>query len=187
MQTKGESNFGEPMGKKILFWIVFLGALIGVVFVFSEDLDNSSAKVLDPDNTSYLIEETQIDLTDGIFEGSVSPDSVVVERWQVSKKAAGDLNGDTKNDWAVVLFGNTGGTGTFYYLAALVNGGRDVPAVFLGDRISISSLTIEGGVIKLVYEDRNEGEPLAAEPTVEKELLYRLEAGKLVPAGSVGE
>ncbi|MEK9172959.1 MAG: hypothetical protein AAB594_00095 [Patescibacteria group bacterium] len=170
------------MGKKILFWLIFLGALIGVAFLFSEDSGNSPLKVLDPDNASYLIEETEIDFADGFFEGPVAPDSAIAERWQISKKSEGDLNGDTKNDWAVILYGNTGGTGTFYYLTALVDGGGNIPAVFLGDRISISSLAVEGRIIRLVYEDRNEGEPLATEPTVEKKLLYKFENGKLVLA-----
>lgn len=171
------------MSKKILFWLIFLGALIGIALVFPKDYANLPAKVLDPEDETYLIDETLISFTDGFFEGPVTPDSVAVERWQISKKAAGDLSGDAKTDWAVVLFGNTGGTGTFYYLAVIVNSGESVPAVFLGDRISISSLIVEGGIIRLVYEERDEGEPLATEPTVEKKALYRLEAGKLVPAG----
>ncbi|TSC82273.1 MAG: Uncharacterized protein G01um101420_437 [Parcubacteria group bacterium Gr01-1014_20] len=171
------------MVKKILFWLIFLGALIGLVLILSKNTTNLPEKVLDPEDATYLIDETPITLTDGLFEGLVAVDSAAVERWQISKKIEGDLNGDTKSDWAVVLYGNTGGTGTFYYLAAVVGSGESIPAVFVGDRISISSLMIEDGIVKLVYEDRNEGEPLATEPTVEKKLLYRLENGELVLEG----
>jgi hypothetical protein len=63
---------------------------------------------------------------------------------------SGDLNGDDLADAAVLLAENSGGSGTFIYLAAMLNtdsGTENVATTLLGDRIQVQGLSIESGRI----------------------------------------
>jgi len=64
--------------------------------------------------------------------------------------AFGDLNYDGVNDATVILGINTGGTGVFTYIAAVLNIGgapAQVASVFIDDRPMINSLSITSGEI----------------------------------------
>lgn len=101
--------------------------------------------------------------------------------------ARGELDGNPGEDAAVILIDQPGGSGTFYYLAALVRGGEGwegVPAVFLGDRIRIESLSIDSDdrEISVTLRTRADGVAMAVEPTVVQTQSYRVAAGALVQA-----
>ena len=99
--------------------------------------------------------------------------------------ARGELDGRPGEDAAVILIDQPGGSGTFYYLAALMRRGEgweSVTAAFLGDRIRIESLSIgsEDRLVSVTFRTRAEGAAMAAEPTVRQTRHYRLVAGSLV-------
>jgi len=93
-----------------------------------------------------------IRLTDGKYEYKGPQSTLFMLQVNYLQSTAGDLNGDGTPDAVVVLDTNTGGSGVFLYLAALVNqdGQPDnVSTVFLGDRVKIDAVTIQSGVVRL--------------------------------------
>lgn len=69
----------------------------------------------------------------------------------------GGLNGDDVEDAAVTLAESSGGSGTFVYLAAVVNqNGSPINAAtqLLGDRVQLKSLAIESGEIVVSVNKR---------------------------------
>ena len=84
--------------------------------------------------------------------------------------AAGDLNGDGVLDGVAVLATNTGGSGTFYTVHAIVGGSeggpRDVASVLIGDRIVVESVEIRGDVVAVSVLDRDVEDPFTTEPYI---------------------
>ncbi len=83
---------------------------------------------------------------------------------------AGDLDGDGILDGIAVLATNTGGSGTFYTVHAILGDGdggyTDVDSVFLGDRIAVPSVTASGANIEVSILDRAADEAFTVEPHV---------------------
>jgi hypothetical protein len=81
------------------------------------------------------------------------PDPAVIDYISVYMSdmvAFGDLNYDGANDAAVILGINTGGTGVFTYIAAVLNVGGSpmhVASVFIDDRPMVTGLVINAGEI----------------------------------------
>ncbi|MFH1486326.1 MAG: hypothetical protein ABIH46_09665 [Chloroflexota bacterium] len=96
--------------------------------------------------------------------------------------AFGDLNGDRVEDAAVILVTNTGGSGFFKELAAVVNDmgmPKHVASVELGDRTKVDSLIIESGKIAIKAIVVGPGDQACC-PTHEATAAFRLEADKLI-------
>jgi hypothetical protein len=75
-----------------------------------------------------------------------------------------------------------GGSGTFYYLAAVVdqNGTPvNVDTVLLGDRVNIQSVAIKSGLITVNMVSSGPNDPMCC-PSLEVTLTYKLEGDKLV-------
>lgn len=97
--------------------------------------------------------------------------------------STGDLNNDGEEDAVSILVGSTGGTGSFYYLAASLNqNGHMVPVdtTFLGDRVIIDSLEILNGKIHIVYFTHAPDQPMAEQPKQRVEKTFILENNKLI-------
>ncbi len=122
-------------------------------------------------------------LKDGLFEETLVPGSATKTKISLGKEqTSGDLNGDGVQDAAVTLIVDPGGSGTFIYLAAVLNqdgAARPVASVFLGDRIIVKSLAIESGEIVVTLLTRKPDEAMATEPTVKVTQKFRLEGDKL--------
>ena len=124
----------------------------------------------------------------GICEGHHNQRAGSATKTRISlgeEQAAGDLNGDGAKDAAVTLVADPGGSGTFTYLAAVINQegvARPIASVFLGDRIVVKSLAIQSGEIVVTLLTRKPDEPMAAEPTVEVTRKFRLQGDELVEA-----
>ena len=170
---------------KIIIGILLLIIVVLAVYVFIENKQrpevnkflnvNTSATStkninFDPLNFTYDIEGEKIILVDGTSTQDIVPGSAEkLETTVFEKPAVGDLNGDGKNDSAVLLVQDSGGTGLFYYLVAVFNDVgviKNTNSIFIGDRIEPVSVVIKDNKIELSYVDRNAGDPMTAEPTV---------------------
>ena len=134
-------------------------------------------------NMEYDYGDGSAVLVDGVYEEKPFADSAtfLVRLSLLQSRARGDLNGDGLEDAAVVLVNNPGGSGTFEYLAAVVN--RDgepvnVASVFLGDRVQITALAIVDGRIELDVVTHGPDDPLCC-PTLEERRVFELTDGEL--------
>jgi hypothetical protein len=101
----------------------------------------------------------------------------------VRASALGDLNQDGIGDAAVVLAENSGGSGTFIYLAAVVNrdtGPLNISTLLLGDRVQVRSIQLVDGKIRLAALTHGPQDPLCC-PSQQSERLYLLKEDQLVP------
>ncbi|MCC6934229.1 MAG: hypothetical protein IT406_00835 [Candidatus Yanofskybacteria bacterium] len=161
------SWFGRRFSWKKAF-VAFLGALvvsIGVVIVRNERLPSAP----DVKGATYLLDGERITLT-GIYT-------------YFGNEAAGDLNGDGKDDVAFLFVAQPGGSGSFYYVAvALRDGGgyRGTNAVFLGDRIAPQTIGIKDGAVVVNYADRRAGEPYSVRPSVGISKYFHVRNGSLI-------
>jgi hypothetical protein len=125
----------------------------------------------------------KIKLNDGIYKEKIGPDSATELVIKLSDKMAlGDLNGDGAEDAAVILISNPGGSGTFYDLAAVINGkGKPIWAasVSLGDRVKVEDVSVRSGkiVVKMVTHQRTD--PRCC-PSLRVEQQYSLQGDALV-------
>jgi len=143
---------------------------------------------------TYLIDNKSVTLKNGMSEVEIAPGSAAkqVTRY-LGNDAVGDLNSDGKQDEAFILTQTSGGSGTFYYVAAIQSGKKDFQgsnAVLLGDRIAVKSLAIKDGKLTVLYADRKKDEPMSAKPSVEVSKILQLNDGKLSevisPASLIG-
>lgn len=137
----------------------------------------------DPLNFSYDIEGEKIKLVNGNSVSDIVPGSIEkLETTTFDKPAIGDLNKDNKNDSAILLTQDSGGTGLFYYLVAIINDAgvvKNTNSIFIGDRIEPVSLSIKDGRVELNYIDRNQDDPMTADPTVKIKKLFEVKSGVL--------
>lgn len=93
----------------------------------------------------------------------------------------GDLDGDGKEDAAVLLVTSAGGSGTFRYLAAVINREgmpENVATALLGDRIRVVKIEVQEGVIAVDLLTHGPGDPMVA-PSLEAQWFYRLKGKEL--------
>ncbi len=126
-------------------------------------------------------------LENGYYQELAASDSASLVTVQLGKWIArGDLNHDQLDDFANILVATSGGSGTFYYLSAVLQGpdGNEWPidTLYLGDRIRIDDISIKDQKIIVNYFDRRPGQPMAAEPTHRQRLIFILQNGELQPA-----
>jgi hypothetical protein len=183
--------------KAIIAGLILIIILL-VIYVFVSRKDTQENKFInidasatstkntnfDPLNFSYDIEGEKIKLVDGNSVSDIVPGSAEkLETTTFDKPAIGDLNRDGKNDSAVLLVQDSGGTGLFYYLVAIINDAgviKNTNSIFIGDRIDPVSVLIKDGKIELNYIDRNKEDPMTAEPTVKIKKLFEVKGVNLV-------
>lgn len=100
-------------------------------------------------------------------------------------EVSGDLDGDGMTDRAFIITEETGGSGTFFYLTALLKTDKkevSVGKIFLGDRIAPQSTSFENGIITVNFADRNPTDSFVTAPSVGKSLkiAYNKETGQIV-------
>ncbi len=121
-------------------------------------------------------------LKDGNYQEKYGEGATQVKRVGVVTVAFGDLDGDRVEDAAVVLWTNTGGSGNFIYLAAVLNKdgkGQQAGAQFLGDRVQIKSLAVDSGKIRAEVLAQGPGDPMVS-PSLQSLQEYGLQSGMLV-------
>ena len=133
--------------------------------------------------SSDLAAAKKAKLTNGVYEEQLGDgSSFKLNIRLVDPFATGDLNGDGAADAAVILAANTGGSGVFINLAAVVNnGGKPSPAAYadLGDRTRINSITIANGVIVMDVVTHALSDPMCC-PTQNETYKFKLQGSQLV-------
>ncbi|MEK7177069.1 MAG: hypothetical protein AAB719_02155 [Patescibacteria group bacterium] len=174
--------------RKFYLAILVIVVLVAVYFlVRGNSVNKTGVPVLnedgevrrDPSNATFTFDGEAVTLRDGQSEEAVVPGSAVMEETLLLDKFAyGDINSDGKEDTLLLLARYGAGSGTFIYLAAVVSGPvtyRGTEAVFIGDRVTPQSISVNGSTATVKYLDRKSDEALAAEPTVltSKQFTYR--------------
>jgi heat shock protein HslJ len=139
---------------------------------------------VDHRNADYRIGGQRVTLVDGRAEMPAAPGSAaMIVTTCCGNEARADLNGDGRDDSVFVLTQQTGGSGTFFYVAAaLVADVRYVGshAVLLGDRVVPQNIEIDSdGIVTVHYADRAPGESFATPPSVPKSLRLKLDTKSL--------
>jgi peptidoglycan/xylan/chitin deacetylase (PgdA/CDA1 family) len=117
-------------------------------------------------------------LVDGVYREKYLPDSateMVISLADV--RTYGDLNADGAEDALVVLVSHPGGSGTFNYLAAVLNeGGAPSPvgSAFLGDRVILRSITVDAGQITVQMVVQGPDDPMCC-PNMDRQQVYILQ------------
>jgi heat shock protein HslJ len=138
-------------------------------------------------NAEYPVDNTstgKAQLKWGVFEESVAPGSATSTKVRLGKvQSFGDVNGDGAEDAAVTLVVDPGGSGTFTYLAAVINENgtaKPVSSILLGDRIVVKSLEMNAGTVVVTILTRKPDEEMSMEPKFEVTRTFKLQSDKLV-------
>lgn len=150
----------------------------------TETQPTEQAQPVDYLNLTYKVNDIDVTLVDGRSEVEAAPgSSTKILTQYFGNEAAGDLNGDGKQDVIFLLTQSEGGSGTFFYVVAALsteNGYVGSNAIVLGDRIAPQSTSIEGQLVNVTYVDRKPGEPFSAEPTVGMSKVLQVKDNQLV-------
>ena len=96
--------------------------------------------------------------------------------------SGGDLNNDGVEDAVVLLVAEFGGSGSFVYLAAMINQGgnyENAATVLLGDRAVVNKLGIADGKISVEMLTQGPQDPMCC-PSQKVNPVYRLTDGQLI-------
>lgn len=175
--------------RKVIIAIVIILVGVSLYLMFSGSSTKNKARTPtisvdgnfhpDPSNATFTFDDGPITLSAGRHEAVIAPGSAFTEEITLLDEFAyGDINQDGKNDTVLLLAQYGGGSGTFIYLAAYVSGPvnyKGSEATFIGDRVAIQSISINGENVLVKYLDRGADESFAAEPTIatSKQFIYR--------------
>ncbi|WP_027716607.1 Gmad2 immunoglobulin-like domain-containing protein [Desulfuromonas sp. TF] len=138
-----------------------------------------AAEADSPASATYRIAGRFVSLSGGRAENQVIPGAASRTVTEIfGEPVAGDLDGDGTADAALLLVQQTGGSGSFFHLAAALQKDRKWQgsnAVFLGDRIAPQELSVRNGLIIIRYAEHRPGEPMAAAPTSAVERYFLVE------------
>lgn len=178
------------MRQKTIIFLVAMLAIAGGLGFGVYHLKNGGSTIqnltIDPKNYTYTIGERTVTLVNGTAtqQESSDPETKIIT-WYVGNEAVGDFNGDGVADVAVILAQNTGGSGTFYYVVAMLsknNGYTETNAIFFGDRITSQPTEYIQGEIVVNYLDRKIDDPMVAFPTVKKSMYLKVIGNQLIKA-----
>jgi hypothetical protein len=168
------------MIRKISLWLIFLAmgiiAPVHAAGLTVDQLENSKYLVPsweDPDQGEW------VQLKHGEFARK-NPDNPLFV--SIVKIALGQLSNHQGQDAAVIYGYNTGGTGFFTVLCAVMNEKgqpKNSALIDLEDRIKINSLRIQAGKIIVDLVTHGPHDPACC-PTVKKIATYKLVGNKLV-------
>lgn len=135
----------------------------------NETSETNVQAAIDPANGGYYIDGILYTLINGALEQPIEESSAVNKFTLLEFKATGDLNKDGSDDVAVVVVNDSGGSGTFYYLAIFTSGSNPIieNTYNLGDRIKVQDLKFVDNKFQVTYLDRDPEADMASEPTIE--------------------
>ncbi len=195
------------MKKLSIIYVVILTIILLVlsagVYKFNftnKDIYNINGTQINTHDATYTINGENVTLKNGISETKSPTDSAskTITRY-FGNDLRHDLDGDGTEDVAFLLTQETGGSGVFYYVVALLNtanGPIGSDAVLLGDRIAPQNIVMDEGetimgtkrqnVIVVNYADRNPGEPMTTKPSLGKSIWLKLDP-KTMQFGEVAQ
>ncbi len=151
----------------------------------------TGAQIVDPQNATYLIDEKEVTLVNGISEQEAAPGSATKIVTKYFGNAVNvDLNSDGLMDSGFLLTQDGGGSGTFFYVAAAINKAgstQGTNAIFLGDRIAPQSTNVDpNNPVQFIvnYAERKASDPMSAQPSVAVSRTFKLDNGTLVEVGT---
>lgn len=178
------------MNKKLLIGIgVAVVVLIGGYIVLSDGpstpggdaAEKTPVAVPDPRNGTYSFDGELVTLKNG--EVLVQEETGSFTKYSYFQQADGLLNEDITDDSGVILVSDGGGSGTFYYAAALVStptGWTGTKAILLGDRIAPQTIDVSDDMFIVNYADRKPGESFAVQPSVGVTRYFQVRNGAFV-------
>ncbi len=124
----------------------------------------------DPLNTTYTIGNRPVSLVDGRSEEPAAPNSSgkIITQVQNTPLFA-DIDKDGIDDAVLILTQSTGGSGTFYYVAAAIatpTGYEGTAALLLGDRIKPQRIEVLGYKARIHFLTRSSEQSFADDPTL---------------------
>jgi len=153
--------------------ILFLVLCLGLYLAKTSTSNISKA----PKDVVYSIGGESVIFTNGASEITFPdfPSKIITQYF--GNDVVGDFDGDGTMDKAFIVTQNSGGSGTFFYVTALLNtknGGVGVEGILLGDRISPQSMNLDNdNTIVVNYADRGLDESFATTPSIAKTIkLY---------------
>lgn len=179
--------------KSKIIWALFavlltISIIIGLgIYKFNftnDDIYLSNGSQINTYDGTYTIEGQKVTLVNGSSEIDVAPGSAskVITRY-FGNDLKIDLDQDGREDLAFVLTQQSGGSGTFYYVVALLNresGPVGTSGLLLGDRIIIENLAQgKGNILIANFKDRKIDESFATLPTVFKSIWLLLDKATL--------
>ncbi|MBI5004236.1 hypothetical protein HZC00_04035 [Candidatus Kaiserbacteria bacterium] len=168
------------MNNTKIVWGIIIVIIISAGIYFSlvkkveaptDELDERALiKDFDPRNTVVRVNGEMLRFVDGVSEVEVAPGSAskIITKY-FGNETHGDLNGDGKEDIAYLITQDGGGSGTFFYVVAVLtlHDSYYVSNAFLiGDRIAPQTTEIVSGELRVNYAERKPGEPMTAQPSV---------------------
>lgn len=176
------------MDKKHINLIISLGILIvfaGGIYCFGVSKENKVSH-----DARYFINGEEVTLKNGISEEAVPNSSAKVVTRYFGNDVKYDLDKDGTEDSVFIITQSTGGSGTFYYVVALLNtknGPVGSHGLLLGDRISPQSTSMgKGNIVVVNYADRKNGESFSVAPSVGKSIWLLLDT-KTMQFGEVAQ
>lgn len=150
----------------------------------------TSGEVLTPEmlaNAAYTVDMWTDNDTLQLVDGELPPEDEAAAaglqaHFLPSFTAFGDLNADGVEDAAALLAVNGGGTGTFIYLAAMIDDNgqpKNISSVLLGDRVEIKSVSVDAGQIVINLVTQGPSDPMCC-PTEEVTWRYELQDMELI-------
>ena len=135
-------------------------------------------------NAEYMIEGQRITLADGLAPDTPPGSASRIVTRYFGNELKTDLNDDGREDIVFLLTQQRGGSGTFFYAVAALKteaGYRGSDGYLLGDRIAPRTTVVSRNprhkkVIVVNYGDRRPGEPMTAQPSIEKSVYLKLDA-----------
>ena len=158
-----------------------------IAFALALVLAACSAPVAAPDaaNASFQIDKSSVALVNGRAEAPAAPGSAAKAVTTLLAKSTGDVDGDGRDDIAVLLVSEPGGSGSFTYVAVLLNpasGAKATNAVLIGDRVAGQAVKLDGKTVVVTFLDRRAGEAFTVTPSVTTTKRFVIKDGALVPA-----
>lgn len=173
--------------KKILTYIVvsvfvlFVLVVIAGVIKFNFSDSDIIVPKNDARNITYYISDVPYTLVDGVVESESAPGSAskTITKY-FGNGVSADIDSDGRVDEIFIMTQETGGSGTFFYVAAALNketGHVGSHAFYIGDRIAPQNINIDDkNIVALNYADRAPGESFAVAPSHGKTIYLKYDA-----------
>lgn len=133
----------------------------------------NTSPVINSHDGTFTINGKTVTLKNGVSEIETAPDSSskIITRY-FGNDVKYDFDKDGREDSAFIITQETGGTGVFYYVVALLNkidGSVGSEGLLLGDHIDPQTTEIgNGGIVIVNYADRKPNESFSVQPSVAK-------------------